>query len=88
MSNRPTDKQVAAEIAALKKLKPFGPFTAKTTYSIEEVIAALEEGGIDETTEEWDSLTDDAKDAATWAVEWLHGDSKRRPSKGWEGLAK
>lgn len=84
---RPTQEQVQAEIEALKKLKPFGPFRAKTERAIEIAIEALKYG-FDQTADEWNELDDEQQDTVFQAEGWKTGDIKDRPSTGWEGLAK
>lgn len=88
MATRPTREEIKAEISALRALKPFGQFASKTTDSIAMAVSVLETGDFDDTCEEWTELSDDARDICFSTKAWLEGDSKSRPSMGWEGLAK
>jgi DNA-directed RNA polymerase specialized sigma54-like protein len=82
---KPTDTQIAAEIAALKKLKPVGPFARKTAETIAVVIDALD-GQIDETAPEFSELTDDQQMAAVDAMRWKNGYIAAKPTADWDGL--
>ncbi len=80
-----TKEEVAAEIAALEKLKPVGPFARKTAETISIQIDALK-CGVDDTAEEWDELTDEQQMAARDAENWANGDEIPAPSKDWGAL--
>ena len=79
MKNKPTDKQIAAEIAALKiiKLRTVG-FAA--TEDIETAIDTLE-GQVDETAEEFEELTESQRDIYFSATRWLDGEDTHKPSE-------
>lgn len=80
-----TTQQVAAEIAALKALKPVGQFTKKTKETIEIQIEALEHG-MDETAPEWEELSEEQQMAAMDATTWKEGGNDEAPSKGFGNL--
>ena len=80
-----TKAEIAAEIAALKNLKPVGPFARKTQRTIAATVEALEDG-IDETAEEWNELSYDAQSAALDAMRWRDGGTDEKPSEGFTGL--
>ena len=82
---KPTKDQIAAEIAALKKLKPIGPFARKTAETIQVQIDALS-GEVDETADEWNDLTEEHQMNAMDCINWLNGDTETQPSKDWGGL--
>lgn len=83
--SKPTKDQIAAEIAALKALKPVGLFARKTAAAIELIIEELEHG-IDQTSDEWHELTDEQQDHVLQAMAWKDGHNTDRPSEGWGGL--
>lgn len=79
-------QEIAAEVAALRRLKPTGLWRAKTTRSIEIQIEALE-GHIDETSDEFSvELNEEQQDIATQAINWRDGVGSDQPSTGWGGL--
>lgn len=80
-----TKEEIAAEVAALKNLKPVGAFARKTQATIDATIEALEDG-IDETAEEWNELSDDAQSSALDAMRWRDGDTDEKPSESFTGL--
>lgn len=83
---KPTPKQVAAEIAALKKLKPVGVFARKTMASIQIAIDALNDT-IDETSDEFNvELTDAERDITFTAIAWKNGESASNHPVGWGSL--
>jgi hypothetical protein len=76
------------EIRALKKLKPFGPWTPKTAATIQRAIDELQEP-FDRTSEEWNELPEHERDMCEQVERWkVMGRECDRPSQGWEGLAK
>jgi DNA-directed RNA polymerase specialized sigma54-like protein len=82
---KPTKDQIAAEIAALKKLKPVGPFARKTAELIAVALDALN-GQVDETAEEFEELTEYQRDVYYTARNWLNGEAWQKPSEDWDGL--
>ena len=83
---KPTPDKIAAEIAALKKLKPIGPFARKTAATIQIQIDALEDN-IDPTADEFTGeLTEEQQSDALDALNWKDGVSKDKPSEGWGEL--
>lgn len=82
-----TKEEIAAEVAALKALKPFGLFARKTAAAIQVQIEAVEEG-IDDTADEFNDLTDEQQDAARECENWRNGDTDEKPSESWGGLVK
>ncbi len=87
MSKKPTDKEVAKEIAALKALKPTGRWADKTANSIRIMVDALN-GCIDETSDEFTSeMSEEDQMTALDAINWKEGNTQDKPSKGWGGLA-
>jgi hypothetical protein len=86
MSTKRTPVEVAAEIGALRALKPVGPWARKTGYTIQQLIEELVHG-IDRTADEWDEIPDEVQMAIESAALWKSGDSDEQPSTGWEGLA-
>lgn len=82
---KPTKDQIAAEIAALKKLKPVGPFARKTAETISVALDTLA-GEVDETAEEFNDLTEDQRDVYYTARNWLNGEDSHKPSEDWDGL--
>lgn len=81
-----TKTEIAAEIAALKALKPVGVWARKTAATIQVQLDALE-GNIDETADEfYVELTDEQQMAAIDAINWMNGDAEEKPSEGWGAL--
>lgn len=81
-----TPQEIAAEIAALKALKPVGQFKRKTAETIALQIEALE-GKIDETSDEFNvELTDEQQMSAMDAINWVNGDADAKPSGDWGAL--
>lgn len=81
----PTKEQIAAEIAALEKLKPVGKFAQKTAASIAIAIEELKYG-VDRSAPEWEEMSDDQRDMAEQAYAWKAGMNKSRPSADWGAL--
>jgi hypothetical protein len=82
---KPTKEQIAAEIVALKQLKPVGPFAAKTRATVQIAIDELQ-FGLDRTCEEWSELPEHHRDMAEQAYAWKEGMNKDKPSAGWGSL--
>lgn len=99
---KPTNEQIAAEIAALKKMKPS---VCKTTAfgddnhaAIDAQIAVLEERLTDgkiydryEPTGDSDIDHDEGRgdgvlSSAIDAQQWRDGDTSEKPSEGWQGI--
>ena len=81
-----TKQEIAAEIAALKALKPVrGQWQAKTKHSIELAIEELEHG-YDTTAAEFSELSDSHQDVINSARMWKEGDSNDKPSESWGAL--
>jgi hypothetical protein len=76
-----TNKEIKTEIAALKALKPIGPFKAKTAQSIELAIDELE-FGYDDTADEWNELTDEQQNIINSTRRWKEGGSDEKTSEG------
>ena len=82
-----TQQEIETEIAALKALKPVGPFKDRTAGSI---TAALEEliNGVDDTADEFEEMPENEQDMV-WAArkwKWNEGKSDEKPSEGWGRL--
>lgn len=80
-----TNEEIAAEVAALRALKPVGKFSVLTAAAIAVAIEALTEG-IDTTADEWHDLSGDAQAMAVEALGWKEGLIKKKPSEGFGGL--
>lgn len=80
-----TPQEIRKEIKALKKLKPTGMFKFKTARSIALAIQELEYR-YDDTSDEWNELTDSQRDIIHCARAWKEGDSSHKPSEGWGNL--
>jgi len=80
-----TPQEIATEIAALKALKPVGPFKDKTAGGI---AAALEElvNGVDDTADEFEEMEENEQKFVWAARDWKDGDSSEKPSEGWGQL--
>ena len=80
-----TQQEIKAEIEALKVLKPIGRFADKTSESIalqiEELVC-----GVDQTSDEWEELTEEQQSLVNNTIEWKEGRAKNPPSKEWCGL--
>lgn len=76
-----TDKDIADEIVALKKLKPIGHFKNKTASMI---AAAIEEltWGIGQTGGEWYEMSMYEQDIVQRTAMWKLGHVLERPSSG------
>lgn len=83
---KPSPVEVAAEIAALKALKPTGISAHKIAAQVEIMIGALE-GTVDETAAEFEELGEDLQDCYNQARGWKDGQVHQRPGEGWTGLA-
>lgn len=81
-----TPSEIANEIAALRALKPAGPFSLRTQRSISAAIDELA-FGLDQTADEWFELTQSERAAASEALAWKRGDTEDKPSTGWGPLA-
>lgn len=79
-----TTREIAAEIQALKALKPTGRFKRKTAATIAAAIEELEHG-VDQTAEEWSELSDEQRDIVNVAAAWRSGE-ETKPSVGWDDL--
>lgn len=93
MGKPKTDKEVKAEIAALKEMKPFvRQFTAFGDNNHDKMdceIQALEEDmDEDQTYDEWpeDEADMEKRSAAQYAIAWRNGDEDESPSEGWKPL--
>jgi hypothetical protein len=80
-----TPQEIETEIAALKALKPVGPFKDKTAGSI---AAAIEEllNGVDDTADEFEEMPENEQQLVWDARYWKDGDSDEKPSEGWGQL--
>ena len=85
MKNK-TNKQIAVEIEALRKLKPVGQWKNKTARSLKLAIDELNYP-FDRTAGEWMELTEEQRDLCEQIAAWKEGQSEHRPSEGWGGLA-
>ena len=79
-----TKQEIAAEIKALKALKPVGDFKFKTAATIAAAVEELEYG-VDQTADEWNDLSDEQQDIVRVAVAWRSGETTK-PSEGWDDL--
>jgi len=77
-----SERQIKAEIAALKALRPTPTWAAKTKASITLAIEELEYG-VDHTADEWNDLTAEQQELVMVARNWKYDNKKERPSKGW-----
>lgn len=82
---KPTKEEIAAEIAALKNLKPTGKFARKTAETIRVQIEELEHD-FDDTADEFEELSEEDQMAVTDARNWKFGDGADRPSETFAGL--
>ena len=80
-----TPAEIAAEIAALKALKPIGRFARKTADGILLQLEELE-FGMDQTCEEWNELGLDDQALVEDTRAWKECRSDKQPSKEWGGL--
>ena len=84
---KPTDKQIAAEIVALKKCKAYVP--ARTMFGddnharIDRQIEYLS-GDIDMTAPEWEEFGENEQSAILDAQSWQDGDSDESLTAGWK----
>lgn len=84
---KPTDKEIAAEIAALGKCKDYAP--ARTIFG-EDNHAKIDRqieflcGEIDMDAPEWDDLDENEQSAVMDAQAWMDGDSEENLSSGWD----
>lgn len=80
---KPTPEQIAAEVCALRALKPCGPWARKTAESIALQIDTLE-GNVDHTADEFVcELTETQQQQVLDVCAWMDGDVSERPSEGW-----
>ena len=82
-----TPQEIETEIAALKALKPVGPFRESTGLYIATALIELEEG-IDDTAAEWSEMSGREQDASTDARLWRQCVTQKKPSEGWGQLVK
>jgi len=82
-----TPQEIEAEIAALKALKPVGPFKDKTAGII---AAAIEEllNGVDDTADEFEEMPENEQEMVWHARDWKDGVSSSKPSEDWGQLVK
>lgn len=78
-------QEIAAEIEAVKLLKPVGPHARSTQKKLELVLEELTYG-VDDSAEEWNELRDTDQDLVNTTRLWKEGDSDDRPSQGWGPL--
>lgn len=83
---KPTPEEIAAEVAALKTLVPVGPHARSTGEIIKAMIDELTEG-VDTTAEEFNEMSQAEQDGVFDAANWRDGDTARKPSNTFEGLA-
>lgn len=78
-------KEIAAEMDALKALKPTGVHARATRVKI---LAAIEEleFGVDDTADEWREMSAGARDIVLSARDWKNGVSEDKASQGWGQL--
>lgn len=93
MGKPKTEKEVKAEVAKLKEMKPFvRQFTAFGDSNHDKMdceIQALEEDmDEDQTYDEWpeDEADMEKRSAAQYAINWREGDEEESPSEGWKML--
>ena len=82
-----TKTEIDQEIFNLRQLKPVGMHQDRTANKIECIIEELE-GGLDETADEWDGMTDGEQDCVRQARMWKEGDTQTKPSEGWGNLVR
>lgn len=81
---KPTPAQIAAEIAAIEKLKPKeNRWKWKLQAQIDIQVEVLK-GEVDDTAEEFSDLPADVRDAAQEAWQWLQSTDRPAPSKAYE----
>jgi hypothetical protein len=83
MADRTPD-EIKAEIEALRRLVPHGPFRYRTEQKLTVAIEELTHG-VDQTAPEWEELSDEQRDMVQNAISWREqgGDA---PSSGWGDL--
>lgn len=102
MNKKPTDKQIAAEIAALKKMKPnvrrLSAFGDDHHAAIDAQIRVLEQKLTnnqiydyfdavgDSDIDHDEGRSENVLSAATDAAQWRDGDTKEKPSMSWKEL--
>lgn len=81
-----TPQELEAEVKALKALKPVGRFKFKTARAITLAIEELQHG-FDDTSEEWNELTEEQQDIINSTRRWKENVSDKKTSEGWGDLA-
>lgn len=87
MNNKPTEKQIEAEIKALEACKKYIPArTIFGDYNFAKLDLQIDflRGEIDTTAEEFLDFSDDEQSAILEAENWENGDSNESPSSGWD----
>lgn len=79
-------QEIAGELAALKELKPVGPFRFRTKALLALAMEELEHG-VDQSAGDWDDLSDAQRDVVWQVFSWKEGASDEKPSERWGGLA-
>lgn len=82
-----TPEEIKTEIAALKALKPVGRWADRTQETIKLLVEELEEG-VDDTSEEFEGLTEGQQEAVKMAREWKEEKYDDKPSEGWGDLVR
>lgn len=82
-----TPEEIKTEIAALKALKPVGRWADRTQETIKLLVEELEEG-VDDTSEEFEGLTEGQQEAVKMAREWKEEKYDDKPSGGWGDLVR
>lgn len=86
---KPTPQQIEAEIAALQACKTYVPQTTAfgddNHRNLRLQIEELREG-FDDTTDEWEDMSDSEKGAISDAKDWKDGYEKDSPSSVWDSF--
>lgn len=81
-----TPEEIAAEISALRALKPCGPWATRTAESIALQVDTLE-GNVDTTADEFVCELTEAQQLLVLDVQtWMEGGNDEKPSEGWSTL--
>jgi uncharacterized protein YciI len=83
---KPTPEQIEQELAALKRLVPFGPDRAMTREAIDCVVEELE-FRFDDLAKAWTEISPLSREAVIHAREWKADSTRMSPSREWDGLA-
>jgi hypothetical protein len=86
-----TQKEIAAEIVALKACKAYAPpysMLGDDNHAEIDLQIKFLNGDIDTTTEDFNEFSGDDHSAVLRAEAWKNGDTNASPSSGWDGYKK